>query len=88
MGLVRLWEEKIIQGCPYTYFNMIASTFLLQLKYTLTYPEGFHSSHTPWVMRGGRLSHFPEGLCGRNLGKIGILCGNWHFGGVIFSGGI
>ena len=67
---------------------MIASTFLLQLKYTLTYPEGFHSSHTPWVMRGGRLSHFPEGLCGRNLGKIGILCGNWHFGGVIFSGGI
>ena len=41
---------------------MIASTFLLQLKYTLTYPEGFHSSHTPWVMRGGRLSHFPEGF--------------------------
>ena len=27
-------------------------------KYTLTYPEGFHSSHTPWVMEEGGLRRF------------------------------
>ena len=27
---------------------------------------------------GGELSHFPEHLHRKEIGQIGILCGNWH----------
>ena len=38
-----------------------------------------HSSTSPWVMGGGRLSHFSEHSYRKDLGQIGILGGNWPF---------
>ena len=65
---------------------MIASTVLLQLKIYIDISRGISQFASPW--REGGLSHFSEGLYSRDLGQIGILGGNWHFGsGWCFSGG-